>query len=253
MSVNEIIKKLRAERELTQNDLAKMMNCNRQKIADWERGKSTPSAEDLILLSKKFNVSTDYLLGISDVPTTDKDLQFICDYTGLNEDSIKNLYFGTEREENNSVNFLLSKQYINGFYDFCICLEDLKNQYIEFLRYKEKIVNDKTSFPKNLDEAFDIVDKYEQLNEERDFRDFKLQKAFKKIVNSYCEDEINEDNEIDEDFQKFIKYYLFSYEDDFSPSPEKAEQAFYLLKKSTTHKVNIPDLLKGGDTDVNNP
>ena len=78
MSVNETIKRLRTERKLTQNDLAELMNCNRQKIADLERGKSTPSANDLILLSKIFNVSADYLLGLSDTPTTDKDIQFIC-------------------------------------------------------------------------------------------------------------------------------------------------------------------------------
>lgn len=91
MSVNEIIKKLRTERKMTQNELAEMMNCNRQKIADWERGKSTPSADDLILLSKTFDVSADYLLGISDAPTTDKDLQFICDYMGLDEYTIERL------------------------------------------------------------------------------------------------------------------------------------------------------------------
>lgn len=88
MSLNETLKKLRTDRKLTQNDLAKIMNCNRQKIADWERGKSTPSAEDLILLSKKFNVSADYLLGLSDTPSTDKNIQFICNYTGLSANAI---------------------------------------------------------------------------------------------------------------------------------------------------------------------
>lgn len=92
MSVNSIIKGLRIDRKLTQNDLAEMMNCNRQKIADWERGKSTPSADDLILLSKKLSVSTDYLLGLSNAPSTDKDIQFICDYTGLSEKSVEVLH-----------------------------------------------------------------------------------------------------------------------------------------------------------------
>lgn len=92
MTTNKIIKKMRTERKLTQNDLAEMMNCNRQKIADLERGKSTPSANDLILLSKIFNVSADYLLGITDVQTKDKDVKFICDYTGLSETSVKALH-----------------------------------------------------------------------------------------------------------------------------------------------------------------
>lgn len=98
MSVNETIKRLRTERKLTQNDLAELMNCNRQKIADLERGKSTPSANDLILLSKIFNVSADYLLGLSDTATTDKDIQFICKYTGLSERAIEVLHFYKDYE-----------------------------------------------------------------------------------------------------------------------------------------------------------
>lgn len=94
MSISETIKRLRTDKGLTQVDFANKMNCNRQKIADWERGKSTPSADDLILLSQKFNVSTDYLLGLTDVSTTDKDIQFVCDYTGLDEKSIENFAKG---------------------------------------------------------------------------------------------------------------------------------------------------------------
>ena len=52
MQVKDTIRKLRKENNYTQVDLAEKINCNRQKIADWERGKSTPSADDLILLAK---------------------------------------------------------------------------------------------------------------------------------------------------------------------------------------------------------
>lgn len=91
MPINETLKKLRTDRKLTQVDLAEKLNCNRQKIADWERGKSTPSADDLILISKLFGVSTDYILGLSEAATTDRDLRFVCDYTGLNEEAVDNL------------------------------------------------------------------------------------------------------------------------------------------------------------------
>lgn len=93
MAINEILKELRKERNITQNELADMLSCNRQKIADWERGKSTPSAEDIIVLSKKLNVSSDYLLGLSEAQTNDKDVQFICDYTGLSKNSVDMLHY----------------------------------------------------------------------------------------------------------------------------------------------------------------
>ena len=83
--ISDTIKKLRTENALTQVEFAKKLNCNRQKIADWERGKSTPSADDIILLCEKFGVSADYLLGQTTAKTTDKDLQFVCNYLGLTE------------------------------------------------------------------------------------------------------------------------------------------------------------------------
>lgn len=42
-------------------------------------------------IARYFNVSTDYLLGLTDAPTTDADLRYICDYTGFDERTIKTL------------------------------------------------------------------------------------------------------------------------------------------------------------------
>ena len=52
MQVKDTIRKLRKDNNFTQVDLADKLSCNRQKVADWERGKSTPSTDDLILLAK---------------------------------------------------------------------------------------------------------------------------------------------------------------------------------------------------------
>lgn len=108
MSVNEKVKDLRVKRKMTQADLAEKLNCNRQKIADLERGKTSPTTSDLVLLSKCFNVSTDYLLGLSDVPTTDRDIQFICDYTGLDMESLKNI--SKDNIENKIINIYQDKK-----------------------------------------------------------------------------------------------------------------------------------------------
>ena len=91
MRINETVKELRVKENITQAELAEKLNCNRQKIADWERGKTTPAADDIILLAKIFNVSADYLLGISKVKTNDRDVRFFCEYTGLDEESVQKL------------------------------------------------------------------------------------------------------------------------------------------------------------------
>ena len=132
MSVNETIKRLRTERKLTQNDLAELMNCNRQKIADLERGKSTPSANDLILLSKIFNVSADYLLGLSDTATTDKDIQFICKYTGLSERAIEVLsIYNNNKRIKNQLTPIIDKLLKSHKLPFiCWCFDDRRLKII---------------------------------------------------------------------------------------------------------------------------
>lgn len=89
MEIHTIIRKLRKEQNKTQVDIADELKCNRQKIADWERGKSTPSAEDIVALTNVFGVSADYLLGISEAATLDKDIQAVCEYTGLTSEAVE--------------------------------------------------------------------------------------------------------------------------------------------------------------------
>lgn len=87
----ERLKSLRNAVKLNQTELGEKLNCQRTRIADLERGKSTPTIEDITILCKTFNVSSDYLLGISDIATTDVELKAICEYTGLSEDALKNI------------------------------------------------------------------------------------------------------------------------------------------------------------------
>jgi transcriptional regulator with XRE-family HTH domain len=62
------LKIARKNRGFTQDDLAKKVNTQKTTISNYETGYSTPSNEMLIDLAKALGVSTDYLLGISDVP-----------------------------------------------------------------------------------------------------------------------------------------------------------------------------------------
>lgn len=64
--LNERLKELRRVYGISQNALAKEMALTRATINAWEMGISFPNAHSLIMLSKYFKVSVDYLLGISD-------------------------------------------------------------------------------------------------------------------------------------------------------------------------------------------
>ncbi|SHN02431.1 DNA-binding transcriptional regulator, XRE-family HTH domain [Anaerosporobacter mobilis DSM 15930] len=62
MSFAENLKSIRKERHLSQEELAEIMGVSRQAISKWEQGSGYPEIEKLLLLSKKLNVSLDYLM-----------------------------------------------------------------------------------------------------------------------------------------------------------------------------------------------
>lgn len=47
-----------------------------------------PGSDIVCMLADYLGVSSDYLLGLSNVPTTDTDLKSVCDYTGLSVEAI---------------------------------------------------------------------------------------------------------------------------------------------------------------------
>lgn len=59
------IKTLRNQFELSQKQLAEKLGINQASVCRWELGTALPDTKNLLLLSEIFNVSTDYVLGIS--------------------------------------------------------------------------------------------------------------------------------------------------------------------------------------------
>lgn len=64
------LKILRKEANLTQTQLANSIETSQQNIGLWENGKRNPKYEMVEKLAHFFNVSTDYLLGKSDIRQT---------------------------------------------------------------------------------------------------------------------------------------------------------------------------------------
>ena len=49
-----------------QKDICEEMGIPKQKLSRWKTGYNEPSLDELIMLAKYFEVTTDYLLGIED-------------------------------------------------------------------------------------------------------------------------------------------------------------------------------------------
>lgn len=66
------IRDLREDRDMTQSAVAKCLNCSQQVYSNYELGQRDIPTYILIKLSALYNVSVDYILGISNNPNIQK-------------------------------------------------------------------------------------------------------------------------------------------------------------------------------------
>jgi transcriptional regulator with XRE-family HTH domain len=60
------IRNLREDKDMTQTQMAKILKCSQRVYSNYERGDVDIPTTILIALAKFHNVSTDYLLGLTD-------------------------------------------------------------------------------------------------------------------------------------------------------------------------------------------
>ena len=60
------IKEIRKDNNLSQEQFGKIISVSQDNVSLWENGKSVPGAQHIIAIAKAFNVTSDYILGLSD-------------------------------------------------------------------------------------------------------------------------------------------------------------------------------------------
>ena len=88
MIFNERLKFLRQSKELNQVQLADKLGVKKQSISNWENDNVMPSVDMLERIANYFQVSTDYLLGREDKPTSGV---YLLDVTGLSPAQITHI------------------------------------------------------------------------------------------------------------------------------------------------------------------
>lgn len=207
----ERMTELRKKHNFTQEDIAKYLDCNRATVANYENGKRQPDYNTLIKLSRKYSVSTDYLLGLTDVTTTDKDLKFICDYTGLSEDLFEYLLNekkifdavdnSSEKRIDNTTTSTLNDMFSDDtmafdFMNLCYCIYNYKKSF----SYTEKKCKDILERGiKNTDDIRKIL----PLRDEADLNKFRCTQAFEQLLNNYC---LNEEKALSKAMETFFDW-----------------------------------------------
>ena len=62
------IRDLREDNDYNQTDIAELLGCNQSSYSDYETGRSDIPTQRLIKLCEFYNVSADYILGLTDKP-----------------------------------------------------------------------------------------------------------------------------------------------------------------------------------------
>ena len=77
-------------------ELAKILGVTPQSVGQFKTEVSVPKIETLIKLANFFDVSIDYLLGRTDVKTTDISVRLICEYLHITEECVNQLHTNKE-------------------------------------------------------------------------------------------------------------------------------------------------------------
>lgn len=88
MKFHERLKLLREESGLNQTQFGTSLGYKQSKYNKWENGINTPDYDSLCDLAEKLNVSTDYLLGRTDIRKANPTIVEMAGLTGLSENAI---------------------------------------------------------------------------------------------------------------------------------------------------------------------
>lgn len=62
------LKDMREDHELSQEAVAMLLQTTQQQISKWETGTQMMGVDKYVILARYYNVSVDYLLGLTDIP-----------------------------------------------------------------------------------------------------------------------------------------------------------------------------------------
>lgn len=82
---------LREKHNLSQQELADALGISRQSLGLYEKAERTINIDVLVRIAQYFNVSTDYLLGLSNAHSIDPDTQAVCKKIGCSEEALNGI------------------------------------------------------------------------------------------------------------------------------------------------------------------
>ena len=103
------LRELIEERNLIQDDLTEILGVkSRQSVTGYIDGSTAPTAEKIVAIARAFQVSSDWLLGLTEVPAQNPSMRDIEKYTHLSSASVDFLGRPKKEETRKALDLLLS-------------------------------------------------------------------------------------------------------------------------------------------------
>ena len=178
---------------------AEAIGVPRQTLNYWLSGKRTPDAKSLIAISEKLDISTDWLLGLSDTKKKDPTTQAACEYTGLSEKAIEFIHdkINHSRKFKFGLEYLLTSNPLDALImiDAITVISETRQSFEYLKTHFDEVYSDKTPEQKEVLKILMYVD-----NENEDgsvrlapanapaFFQNKAKTYFNKIISKLLED-----------------------------------------------------------------
>ena len=191
--LNEVL----AQKNIMQKELAKHIGVTDNTVSYYLSGERCPDIEKLIEIAKFLNVSTDYLLGASNVKTTNTELKSICEYTGLSEAAVNRLHWITNHINGKEITEIISSlivpdgnaRFMNDLTFISGALYCYGKGYTELIEKMRSVYSSLNDLP--IEKVREISVSFEKERKQTKTDYYDVFELFKKLVDDYIETHIN--------------------------------------------------------------
>lgn len=201
----------------TRKEIAEQLKCDTSTITKHYNGDRDITTDFLIKYANLFDVSADYLLGLSDTPTTDKDIQFICKYTGLSERAIEVLsIYNNNKRIKNQLTPIIDKLLKSHKLPFiCWCIDDFSEAIEQKNNVLDCLMTEDLKLSENNEDKENVIEQYKKLTDKADLSLFRLQETITDFTKICCWNTLKEVYKKEDIFNDVINNYIGEEEDVF--------------------------------------
>lgn len=190
---------LRESKGLSQAELSKILGIQKSAMSYFENSSRIPKVELIDAICDHFNVSADYLLGRTDIKSSDLDLKEICEKTGFSEFFIERMIEKKEFEDRvhelNEELGIHNYSFLETFYYIVEQIDCVVYEMMNYLKAGENFctfwdgiyegLNNADSeevFLNKLGENSEYEIKLDKIKDTMDLSKYRCEKEFRKII-----------------------------------------------------------------------